>query len=269
MTASNRVEVAQVVRRDHAELPHELDRELQVGGDGLAVAVEELGQDVAAVDDRRRHPGEVVEPDVPDLDALGVDAHPLGDRALEGDRHVAQPDGSISAINERLGHDPDRVGEVDDPGIRRAAAGRDVGQVEDDRYGAQRLGQAAGTGRLLADGAEADRDRLVQQPRRLPADAELDQHEAGAVDGSLDVGGERQSALEPEAGEHAAGHAADHGAALVIDVVEHELIDGQPLMALRQTLDQLRGIGAPAADDCDLDPHRKPRRVLTRLLITL
>ncbi len=242
--------------------PNELDRELQVGGDSLAVAVEELGQNVAAVDDRRRHPGEVVEPDVTDLDALGVDAHPLGDRALEGDRHVAQPDGPIAAINQRLGHDPDRVGEVDDPGIRRAAASRDLGQVEDDRYGAQRLGQAAGAGRLLADGAEADRNRLVQEPRRLPADAELDQHEAGAVDGGLDVTGQRQAPLEPEAGEHATGHAADHGAALFIDVVEDELLDGQPVMALRQTLDQLRGIGAPAADDRDLDPHQFPRRGL-------
>ena len=198
-----------------------------------------------------------------DLDALGVDAHPVGDRALEGDRHVAQPDGPIAAIDQRLGHDPDRVGEVDDPGVRRAALRRDLGQVEDDRYGPHRLGQAPGTGRLLADRAEADRNRLVQEPRRLPADAELDQHEAGAVDGGLDVTGQRQAPPEPEAGEHATGHAADHGAALFIDVVEDELLDGQPVMALRQTLDQLRGVGAPAADDRDLDPHQFPRRDLT------
>ena len=40
----------------------------------------------------------------------------------------------------------------------------------------------AGAGRLLADAAEARRDRLVPVARRLPPDAELDDHEIGAVD---------------------------------------------------------------------------------------
>ena len=84
---------------------------------------------------------------------------------------------------QRLGHDPDRVGEVDDPGAGRGAPAGQLGQLEHERDGPQRLGEAAGTGRLLADDAEARRHRLVGQPGGLAADAELDEHEIGAIDG--------------------------------------------------------------------------------------
>ena len=67
----------------------------------------------------------------------------------------------VPRVDERLGHDADRVREVDDPGIRRGAAARQLGELEHERHGPQRLGQAAGAGRLLADRAEAEGERLV------------------------------------------------------------------------------------------------------------
>ena len=50
----------------------------------------------------------------------GADAEALGQPPLQGDRHVAQAERPMAVVEERLGHDPDRVREVDDPGARRA-----------------------------------------------------------------------------------------------------------------------------------------------------
>ena len=59
-----------------------------------------------------------------------------------------------------------------------------LGDVEHHRYRAQSLGEAARPGRLLADAAELERQRLVDEPGRLAADAQLDDDEARAVDGA-------------------------------------------------------------------------------------
>ena len=40
-----------------------------------------------------------------------------------------------------------------------------------------------------------------------------------------------------------------------VDVVEDELVDRQPAAASGEALDELGRIGAPAADDRDLDAH--------------
>ena len=87
----------------------------------------------------------------------------------------------MASVDQRLGHDPDRVREVDDPVPGCGAAVHCLGELQDHGHGADCLGQAAGTGRLLADRAEAGRDGLVAQPSCLTADAELDEHEIGAV----------------------------------------------------------------------------------------
>ena len=57
-----------------------------------------------------------------------------------------------------------------------------LGDVQDHGHRAQRLGEAARAGRLLADAAAGERHGLVRQPRRLAADADLHQHEVGAVE---------------------------------------------------------------------------------------
>jgi len=55
-----------------------------------------------------------------------------GQPALQPDRHVAQAQSPRARVEERLRHDADRVGEVDDPGSRRRAPGRLLGDLEDD-----------------------------------------------------------------------------------------------------------------------------------------
>ena len=77
---------------------------------------------------------------------------------------------------------PDRVGEVDDPRARRRALAHFLGDLEQHGHGAQRLGEAARAGRLLADRAELVGQRLVDEPSLLAADAQLDEHEIGAVE---------------------------------------------------------------------------------------
>ena len=102
--------------------------------------------------------------------------------ALKADRDVAEPDRAVAGVEQRAGDDPDRVREVDDPRVRRGALAHALGDLEHDGHRAHRLGEAAGAGRLLADAAARERHRLVREARRLAADADLDEHEVGAVD---------------------------------------------------------------------------------------
>ena len=121
----------------------------------------------------------MVEPDVVDEDALRRDSEQPGDLALDADRDVAEPDRAVPGVEERTGDDPDWVREVDDPGVRCGEGADALGDLEHDRHRAHRLGEAARAGRLLADAAAGERDRLVAQPRRLAADAELEEDEGG------------------------------------------------------------------------------------------
>jgi hypothetical protein len=198
----------------------------------------------------------VVEPHLLEVDLVGLDAEPPGRVALDVDRHVAEADRPLTAVQQRLGHDADRVGEVDHPGARCRGSPRQVGQLEDHRDCAQCLGESAGSRRLLPDGPEAQGERLVHQPRRLPADAELDEHEIGSINGRLAVRGLQQLAAPSGAPQHSLCQAADHREALGIDVMQRQLVDGEAFGAPRQSIDQLRGIGAPGTDHNDLETHR-------------
>ena len=108
-------------------------------------------------------------------------------------------------------------------------------------------------GRLLADHAEPRRQGLVDEPRGLTADAELDEHEVGAVDRRVPVAGESQSADPVEPIEHPLGQPADDREALGVDVEQDQLVDRQPIGSPDEALHQLRGVGAAATDDGDLD----------------
>src|SRR5262249_29913180 len=112
----------------------------------------------------------MVESDVVEDDTVGVDAVPVADRVLHAAGDVAQADGAVPGVEQGPGDDPHRVGEVDDPGAG-GALGDAVGDVQGDGYGAQRLGEAARPGGLLADTAAAERARLSGAPGHLTADA--------------------------------------------------------------------------------------------------
>ena len=161
---------------------------------------------------------------------LRLDAERLGEVALQADRHVAQADGPVALVQERLGDDADRIGEVDDPGAGRRATADQLGELQHDRHGPQRLGEAAGAGRLLADGAEPQGERLVEEPRVLSADAELDQDEIGAVDrASRDHRSGSGAPPIPSRWQHPPASPPTTSQAFGVDVVEHELVDRQPV----------------------------------------
>src|SRR5436190_1707161 len=94
-----------------------------------AEPVEQLGEAVDPVDECRALPGEMVQADVLQLDPLGLHVQVAGEATLEPDGHVAQADGPVPLVQERLGHDAHGVGEVDQPRVGVAPRGdllRDV-----------------------------------------------------------------------------------------------------------------------------------------------
>ncbi len=95
-------------------------------------------------------------------------------------------------------------------------------------------------------------ERLVHQARLLPADPQLDEHEAGAIHRGLGIRGEPQPAVPLHPKEHAPGEPPDDREAIGIDVVQDELGDRESVAAGGQALDELGRVRAPAADDRDL-----------------
>ncbi len=89
----------------------------------------------------------------------------------------------MAVVQERLRHESGGVGEVDEPRAGSAAPRRLLGQLEDDRHGAERLRESSRAGGLLADETEPAGDRLVGQASGLAADPELHDHEVCALQG--------------------------------------------------------------------------------------
>ena len=170
-----RVVVAQVVGRDRAQRPDELDSgKSTAAGQLLAAGLEQLRQAVDAVDPDRPDPGQVVEPDVLELDPLGLDAEvarrtarwnpiatlhsPIARCPASSSAWVTIPTGFVKST-------------IQAPGARRAA--RPPRRARG-RRGTVRsaLANPPGAGRLLADrgrtSAAASR-RRAGPPGRRPA----------------------------------------------------------------------------------------------------
>ena len=163
-------------------------------------------------------------------------------------------DRAMAGVEQRPRDDPDRVREVDDPRPGRGERPGARRDLEHDRDGAQRLGEPARAGRLLADAPAAQRERLVAQPRRLPADAQLQQHRVGAVERAVELRRLDQPAAEALAREHPPPEPGDHLQARRVDVVEDELGQVEAVPLARETGDELRRVRRSAADDRDLHP---------------
>ncbi len=245
-----RVEVTEVVGGDGTELVEHLARQTDVACNLVAVLVEQHRQDVVAVHADRAHPREVVEPDLVDDDARGLDAEARRKVSLEADRHVAQAHGAVPGVEQCSRHDPDRVGEVDDPRTVGPELAHTVGNLEHDGNRAHGLRETAGSRRLLPDAAARQRCRLVLQPRLLAAYTDLDEDEVGPLDRPVELVGHLERAAKALPIEHARRHATDNLAPLGIDVVQYELRDVEP----RQPGDELGRVRRPAADDRDLHP---------------
>ena len=248
-----RVEVVQVVGRDRAELVEQR---------AAAARARRRARRRArpAAPAARRAPSSRtariqvrwLRPDLVDDDALGLDAEQPRERALEPDRHVAEADGAVPGVEQRAGDDPDRVREVDDPG---AAAPRARAPARRSRA---RPGRCAWPWRSRLRRSSPGRcsrrraARSRRQPRRLAADADLEQHEVGAVERASRSPVSSSSPLVALRGEHPRGQAADDLAALGVDVVQRELAIDVELA--REPRDELRRVRRAAADDGELHP---------------
>ncbi len=192
----------------------------------------------------------MVEADLVDEHPLRLDSEHPRDRALEADRHVAQADGAVAGVEQRPRDDPDRIREVDDPCTRFCPRAHALGDLEHDRNRAHRLGEAARAGRLLADAAARERHRFVLQPRRLPADADLQQHERRAVDRRVDVAREREPAAVAGAVEHPLREPADDVEPLGVDVHQRQLRHRHA----RQLRHELRRVRRAGSHNSELHP---------------
>jgi hypothetical protein len=121
------VEVAQVVRRDRAELIKQPPRQPDLVRERVSIGVQDICQHVAAVEPHRTDPRQVIEADLVDEHPLRSHAEVLGELPLEVDRHVAQPDGAMARVERRPGDDSDGVGEVDDPRVVGCELARPLG----------------------------------------------------------------------------------------------------------------------------------------------
>lgn len=168
--------VAQIVGGHRLEVVDDPPRKLHVSGDLVAVVAQQRRQRILAIHLDRPDPGEVIQSRMTELHNVRRDAQPRCEQALETDCHIAEPDRTVAMIQQRAGHDANRVGEIDDPGVVRREPPDAIGDVEHDRHGAQRFGESAGAGGLLADASAAQGDRLIAVAGCLAADANLQEH---------------------------------------------------------------------------------------------
>ncbi len=164
--------------------------------------------------------------------------------ALHADGHVAQPDRPVAVVEQRAGDDADRVREAHQPRVRRQLP-RPPRHVQHDRHRAQRLREPACAGRLLADAAARLRERLVGDPRRLPAHPQLDDHHVRAAEPCVHIGRPRDTVVEQAAAERA-DHREPAGGG--VDQRHRVHVEGA------EARHELRGVGRPATDDRDLHP---------------
>ena len=162
--------------------------ELELRAEALEEIVEAIGPARAVsprvaspADAGRADPRQVVEPDVLDRHLVGIDAEIVAEPSLGPDGDVAQAHGPVALVEQRLGHDPHRVGEVHQPRAGVGPGRHLLRQPQHDRHRAQRLGQPAGADRLLAQAPVPDGQGLVDVAGRLAADAQLDDDEVGAL----------------------------------------------------------------------------------------
>ena len=188
-------------------------------------------------------------------DPVGFDGEPFREPPLERDRHVAEADGPVAVVQERLRHEPGGIGEVDEPRARSATPRRLLGEFEHDRHRAERLRESSCARGLLADEPESSRDRLVGQARGLASDPELHDHEVRAFECFVTTRGEDEPAGPSHTTEHPVGEGSHDLQAFGVGIQQDELVDRQPVGAGHQPLDQLRRVRASPTGDGHLHTH--------------
>ena len=189
--------------------------------------VQQLGQPVDAVDpDRplprsggsgRRAPARPARVSTPKRAAMPP---------LQPDRHVAQPDRPVTRVEQGLRHHPDRVGEVDDPGVRGRRASP-TSSAMSSTTGTVRSALAKPPAPVVSwpISAETRRQRLVHEAGGLAADAQLHEDEMRAVQGLVAVAGHGSAAGPAVAGGASAGPGPRRPPGAPVDVEQDQLVD--------------------------------------------
>ena len=184
------VEVAQVVRRASRRAPRaDAARQLDSpSASSSPCSASSCGRTSSPSSAHRPHPGQVVEPDLVDDDALRLDAEQARERALEADRDVAEADGAMAGVEQRARDDPDRVREVDDPGAVGGALARRCSAIPS-TTGTVRNAFASPPAPVVSWPMQPHASGTVssREPRLLAADADLDEHEVGSVERAVEV----------------------------------------------------------------------------------
>ena len=218
----------------------------------LAVLGNQFGQHVGPVHQRGPFPGQVVQPDMVEQDLGGLDAEQGGEVPLEPDGHVAQPECPVARVEQCPGDDPDRVGEIDDPGGAQGPLACSFSNVEHYRNGTQSLREPAGAGGLLPDAAVLQRPGLVAVPGRLAADPQLQQHRTGAVQALVEAGGPGQPAGVTMGPHEPVGERADDRQPGLVRVDQDQFVHGHVAGQPGDAVDKLRRVRGPATDDREL-----------------
>ncbi len=233
-----------------------------VGELGSPSSAEQLRQAIDAVDPDRPHPGQVVEPDVLELDPLRARRRSwAANRRWKPIATLHRPMRAVAGVEERLGDDPDRVREVDDPGAGRGPPGGLLGELEHDRDRPQRLGEAArarsSPGRCSRSEAGSSRRGAAPPGRRPAAGRPRSRPRRGRRRGrsvcDQAPGPAPAASIRPARPATIASRSGSMSSRTSSSI-------GQALGACGEALDELRGVGAAAADDRDLQAHRTASR---------
>ena len=100
-----------------------------------------------------------------------------------------------------------------------------------------------------ASGTVSSESRAAWPPTRSWSSTNV-----GALDRAVEIVRDLERAAEALPLEHPRRHLADDLAPLGVDVVEDELVDGDPLSLAREAGDELGRVGRATADDGDLHP---------------
>ena len=203
----------------------------------------------------------MVQPDVLDLDLIGIDAEIVADPTLGPDGDVAQADGAVAFVEQGLGHDPHRVGEVHQPRARVGPGRHLLGQLEHDRHRAQRLGQPARADGLLAQASVPHRQRLVDVAGRLAADPQLDDDEVGSFECGMRIGRRPERPTPSPLPQDPLREPTHDLAPEVARIEQDEVVDDDPVLEIAQPVDEFRRVRAPTADDGHLGPHEAQRNI--------
>jgi len=125
-----------------------------------------------------------------------------------------------------------------------------LGEVDHRRDRAQREADAAGADRLLAEDPAAERDALVDRAPLEPADADRHEHEVGALERVVEVGGRAERHVVAVLGRLSFEHERDPLQPAGVDVVQDDIVERLP--AEQGTVDERDA--EPSAPD-DREPH--------------